>query len=124
MAPRPCDVSRAAFESMFRTVCNGRRFGSPFARGTLAFATPQTLCAVADLVPTGRVVSLAAPLRTAAAPDTPRPARHARWKPSMCAARRADLTLPLTTSPLRVPRATGSRVNPLAEEAMRVQLWR
>lgn len=72
--PKP--VSAQEFEALFKSVCNWGRWGLNDERGTLNYITPEHIRAAAQLVRSGRTVSMAIPLNKVAGPDNPRPPAH------------------------------------------------
>jgi len=69
-------MSAADFDRLFDSVCTWGRWGKEDRRGTLNYIEPEHVRGAASLVRSGRTVSLANPIDTAAGPDNPRPAVH------------------------------------------------
>jgi kynurenine formamidase len=69
-------VSAEEFDRLFERVSNWSRWGADDERGTLNYLLPEHVRASADLVRSGRTVSLALPINTVAGPDNPRPSLH------------------------------------------------
>lgn len=65
-----------AFEELFDSVCNWRRWGADDQRGTLNLLTREATVAAASLVRVGITVSLAHDVDTVAGLDNARPALH------------------------------------------------
>ena len=74
--PSGARVSIEEFEQIFESVKNWGRWGMDDQLGTLNFITPAHVRAAAELVQSGRRVSLAIPINTVAGPDNPNPAIH------------------------------------------------
>ena len=69
-------MQSTAFEELFDSVCNWRRWGADDQRGTLNLLTREAIVAAASLVRVGTTVSLAHDLDTVAGLDNARPALH------------------------------------------------
>jgi len=69
-------VSAEEFARLFESLKRWGRWGPNDDRGTINFITPERTRAAAALVRSGRTVSMALPLNTAAGPDNPKPAIH------------------------------------------------
>ena len=69
-------METATFDALFEQVSTWGRWGADDQRGALNHLTPEAVTAAAGLVRSGRTVSLAHDLDTAAGPDNPRPALH------------------------------------------------
>jgi kynurenine formamidase len=74
-APR-VEMANAEFRELFERVSNWGRWGPNDERGTLNHLTPDRVAAAAELVSTGRTVSLSRPLNTEPELDNPEPADH------------------------------------------------
>jgi kynurenine formamidase len=72
----PAPVTLNEFDAIYEKVKNWGRWGSDDERGTLNYLTPDKVVAAAKLVKSGRQVSMAIPIGTAAVPDNPNPAVH------------------------------------------------
>src|SRR5207248_6195356 len=64
------------FERIFESVKNWDRWGPDDELGTLNYITPEKVTAAAQLVTSGRKVSMAIPINTVAGPDNQQPAIH------------------------------------------------
>ena len=73
---RPAPVTLAEFDEIFESVKNWGRWGADDELGTLNFITPATVRAAAAPGPSGRQVTMAIPMNTAAGPDNPSPVVH------------------------------------------------
>src|SRR5205809_1256863 len=69
-------VSLDQFDQMVQEVSNWGRWGNDDERGAMNFLTPDRIVAAAQLVRSGRTVSMSLPWNTEAGPDDPRPALH------------------------------------------------
>lgn len=69
-------VSAAEFARLFESLKTWGKWGPDDERGCLNYVTPAVTAAAAALVSSGRTVSLALPLDTAAGPDNPKPVAH------------------------------------------------
>jgi kynurenine formamidase len=72
----PAPVSLADFNALFESLKNWGRWGPDDDRGTMSYLTPERIAAAAQLVRSGRTVSMAIPINKAAGPDNPSPAVH------------------------------------------------
>jgi len=69
-------ISLAEYDTLFEKLKNWNKWGKDDEKGTLNYITPDKIAAAAGLVKTGRTVSMAIPIETAAGPDNPHPAIH------------------------------------------------
>jgi kynurenine formamidase len=69
-------LSLDEFDEIFERVKNWGRWGPDDQLGTLNYITADTVCAAAQLVRSGRRVSMAIPINKVAGPDNPEPAIH------------------------------------------------
>lgn len=77
MKPKPATpLTQPEFEALFEKLKNWGKWGADDARGTLNYLTPACVVAAAQLVRTGRTVSMAIPISKTAGPDNPRPPAH------------------------------------------------
>jgi kynurenine formamidase len=76
MKKTPRGMSMKEFEKLFKAVRNWGRWGRNDELGTLNYIKPAHIRNAAKLVGSGRSVSLAIPINTAAGPDNPNPALH------------------------------------------------
>ena len=72
----PAQVSLREFDDIFESVKNWGRWGYEDELGTLNLLTPDMVRAAAALVRSGRQVTMAIPMNTAAGPDNPSPVIH------------------------------------------------
>ncbi|MFG2267828.1 cyclase family protein [Streptomyces sp. NPDC048720] len=82
-APRatPDALTDQAFRDLYRSLRQQAAEAAGRGRGALDRLTPERVVAAAAGVRSGRTVSLAAPVGTAAAPDSPEPAAHRMTAP-------------------------------------------
>lgn len=73
----PEPVTLDQFNEMFESVKNWGKWGTDDDRGTMNYLTPEKIAAAAELVKSGRTVSMAIPINKSAGPDNPEPAVHA-----------------------------------------------
>ncbi|MFD7443320.1 cyclase family protein [Streptomyces sp. NPDC059909] len=71
-----------AFRTLYERLREEARQGGDDGRGALKHLTPERVAAAAREVRSGRTVSLAAPVETAAGPDNPEPAGHRMTGPA------------------------------------------
>jgi kynurenine formamidase len=76
MKTSPKPMSTREFDELFRKVSNWGRWGPDDERGTLNYITPAHIRAAAQLVRSGRSVSLTIPINKVAGLDNPNPAIH------------------------------------------------
>jgi kynurenine formamidase len=69
-------MSRDDFDRLFHDVCNWGRWGVDDEKGTLNYLTPAMVKRGASMVKSGRTVSMARPIETAAGLDNSTPAVH------------------------------------------------
>ncbi len=69
-------VSLEEFDDLFESVKNWGRWGPDDQLGTLNLITPARVAAAADVVRSGRRVSMQIPINKVAGPDNPNPAIH------------------------------------------------
>ena len=72
----PRVVSSTEFDELFERVSNWGRWGPGDELGTLNYLTAEHIRRSAELVRSGRRISLALPINTIAGPDNPRPSVH------------------------------------------------
>lgn len=72
----PATLSLEKFEDLFNSVSNWGRWGDDDQFGTLNYITPEKVQQAANLVRSGRSVSMSIPLNKTAGPDNPSPAIH------------------------------------------------
>lgn len=66
----------AEFHDLFHAIKTWERWGPDDQRGALNYLTPARVAAAAQLVRTGRAVSMSLPVDPVAGPDNPHPALH------------------------------------------------
>jgi kynurenine formamidase len=77
MAERqPTEMSAAEFRELFERVSNWGRWGADDERGALNLLTPDRVAAAANLVRSGKTVTISRTLNTEREPDNPFPADH------------------------------------------------
>jgi kynurenine formamidase len=74
------ELTEEDFRALYGSL-RARAVGTGSGRGALAAVTAERVLAAAREVRSGRTVSLAAPVNTAAAPDDPHPAQHRLFAP-------------------------------------------
>ncbi|MFF9091224.1 cyclase family protein [Streptomyces sp. NPDC014991] len=75
-------MSEAAFRDLYRRLRAQAQGGGGHRRGALDRLTPERVMAAVAEVRSGRTVSLAAPVETRSAPDSPEPATHRMTAPA------------------------------------------
>ena len=72
----PAPVTLREFDEIFEMVKNWGRWGPDDELGTLNYIAPDSVRAAAELVCSGRRVTMSIPMNKIAGPDNPRPATH------------------------------------------------
>jgi kynurenine formamidase len=76
MKEKSTSLSIQEFDDLFESLKNWGRWGANDQRGTLNYITPKHVREAAQLVRSGRTVSMAIPMNTIAGPDNPNPIIH------------------------------------------------